>query len=510
MSSTDPKNDQAPADAKAKEPKQGAKATRMRSAAHAANTSVQIGLLVVIFLVANFGAAKWFIKKDLSPNEQNTLSETTRNVIDQIDADTRIITAFSQNSPDFQRVVELTELYDDEAGTRVSSEVLDPVRNPTRSREISAKFNHEFTGNAVLIIQGDTMREIPEDELFHLERNRQGEWVRGAFGGEDAITSTLLELESEQRRVLYIITGKGPWPRTPKGSGADTLATLIAKRQGVEVRELSLTDITEIPADASAVVVANAKYDFNGAEIRMLHRFFEERKGGIITLLNPEASLPNYYAFLRLYGIDPVPQVAVTRASQLGGNDATIFEVPVDFVAGPELTDPFLNIDATFPGRSSHLIVDEANDELFRRKISVAKVAISKPEFWGESTPAATPATFDAATDTDGPLTLAAIVEKRSVEDKKLGVRSARMAVIANPHLLDPTTLTQENVDFLFSAISWSMGQSSMIGITPAQPSIFKLTLKEGSQGTLTWVICALMPAITLIIAYLVWQRRRA
>lgn len=492
------------------EPEHGTIATKVRSAASAANSLIQMGLLVIIFVVANFAAAKWYLSRDFSPNELHTLSETTRKVIASIDSETRIIAAFSETSSDFARISELTELFDDAGGKKISAEVLDPVRNPNRAREISTNFKHEFRRNSVLLIKNNSLREIPEEDLFLLERDQSGQWVRGAFIGEDAITSALLSLQRAKQPVLYILTGKGSWPRTNQGTGADILATLINQRQGINVRELSLKDVDAIPDDASAIILVNARYDFNGRELGLIRKFFEERKGGVITLLNPTEPLPNFEAFLRLYGIHVGHLPVVTRTQQVGGNDLTVYDVPIKFLAGPEWMDSFLNVDTVFPGRSCFLKIDEGSDELIRRKIEVASLALSPGDYWAESKPDVSPAELTIGEDSPGPLTLAAMVEKGNVDDARLRVRSSRMVVIANPHLLDPPTLNQANVDFLFSAISWTMNEELTIGITPPTPSIYRLQLKEGSHATLSWVVCGLLPAATLILGFLVFQRRRA
>lgn len=492
------------------EPEHGKSATKVRSAASAANSLIQMGLLLIIFLVANFAAAKWYLSRDFSPNEYHTLSETTKKVIASIDSKTRIIATFSETSPDFARITELTERFEDASGKKVTAEVLDPVRNPNRAREISTNFKHEFRRNAVLLVKNGSLREIPEEDLFLLERDQSGQWVRGAFIGEDAITSALISLQRAKQPVLYILTGKGAWPRTSQGTGADILATLINQRQGVAVRELSLKDVDAIPDDASALILVNARYDFTGRELGLVRKFFEERKGGLVTLLNPTASLPNFEAFLRLYGVNVGHLPVVTRTQQVGGNDLTVYDVPVDFLAGPEWTDSFLNVDTVFPGRSCFLQIDEGSDELLRRKIQVASLALSPGDYWAESKPDVTPAELTIGEDLPGPLTLAAMVEKGNVDDARLRVRSSRMVVITNPHLLDPPTLNQANVDFLFSAISWTMNEELTVGITPATPSLYRLQMKEGSQATLSWVVSGLLPAATLILGFLVFQRRRA
>jgi len=466
----------------------------------------QLLLCFLIFLLVNRLSCQAHHTWDITNLGQATLSDTTHKVIASLEDPVHIFIAFNGRPPLQQEIHRIARHYAD-AGM-INVELLDPVRNPARAREIGNLYSHAFQEDTVIVAQGERSLAL-DPHQFHLrETQPDGTTRKIAFRGEDMLTSAIYKVSGDDVATIYLITGKGSWPQSRGGNGSDTLQNILP-RYNAQLRELSLDGINSIPDNAEALIIANPSYDFTGPEIAMLREFYDERKGGILFMLNPQYANPNLDAFLRSYGITPLHKTAMRTESGPGGN-RKIFELPVQFMPGSELTDPFVNVDARFPGVSGALAVDVDRDDLRVRRIFPAELAQGDPRFWGESNPQNDFPQFTQGLDAAPPLVVAASVVRGQVDDSRLRIPAARMIIIANPHLLDPATLTQANSDFVFSSINWMLERAELMGIGPRQTTLYRIELTDHHSSLLNYFILGLFPCLVLIIGLLVWRSRRS
>ena len=481
---------------------------RRNAAASPLHAAFQLFLCVVLYGMLNGLSCQRHYQYDATRKHISTLSETTRNVLRLMDNKTRITVAFVNESALKEKTWRLAKAYADAQPKFIRATLLDPVRDPDNARDMAKRFKHEFKDNTVLVTREKRIEVIPESALELQRRGQDGKTKSVGFIAEDAITAAILRVQSPIVPVVYLIAGKGPWPATPNGNGSDTLRTLLP-RYNATLRELSLEGIEAIPEDAAAVILANPRYDLSGKEVRILRDFWEQRKGGLLFLLNPSAATPNLEAFLKYHGVQP-DRRTVLKSKENSTSSGKELSVAIRFAPGAALTDPFVNADARLPGSSGFLKVDTSRDDLRLRRIKPFVLAESTTGYWAESDAEESVASFDPAYDVKGPLCMVAAVERSAVEDDKVRVPAARMVIFANPHLLDPDALQQVNVDFFFSALNWLMDRDMLIGIGPRQPVLYQAAISDRESRTLHAIVLAGLPAIALSLAWIVHQRRRS
>lgn len=469
---------------------------------------LQLLLAGVVFLMVNALSCQRFMIHDSTRNHVSTLSETTLQVTAAIDGPTRIVVAFVNDSGLKEKTWRLAQAYADARPGLIRARLLDPVRDPEGAHELAKRHHVEFKNNTVLVIKGKRVEIIPDTALDIIRKGQDGVTRTVGYAGENAITTAMLRLLEPTPPVIYLISGKGPWPVTPNGNGSDTLRTLLPNHNAT-LKELSLDGLDAIPEDAAAVMLVNPRYDLSGKEVRLLREFWEQRKGGICVMLNPENSTPNLDAFLKFHGITPDRRTVMKLANGPVGSSIEL-AVSVRFLPGAALTDPFVNADAKLPGTSISLQVDSNRDELRVRGIRPFILAESLPGYWGENSPAGAKPVFNRGEDAEGPLAVVAAVERAAVDDDRVKLPAARMVVFANPHLLDPDALAQVNVDFFFSALNWLMDRQTMIGANPRQPLYFQATMTDRHSRALHVLLLAVMPMFALFLSWLVHQRRRS
>ena len=62
----------------------------------------------------------------------------------------------------------------------------------------------------------------------------------------------------------------------------------------------------------------------------------------------------------------------------------------------------------------------------------------------------------------------------------------------------------------MVNAVSWVLGRSESLGITPKTPKDFSLSLEDGQQRVIMWTTCLGIPLVTGSLGLLVWWRRRS
>jgi hypothetical protein len=133
--------------------------------------------------------------------------------------------------------------------------------------------------------------------------------------------------------------------------------------------------------------------------------------------------------------------------------------------------------------------------------------------FWGETDYAnleSTGAYFNPGKDKEGPLTIAAIVEKGAIGDQRVQAGGSRLIVVGSAHFIDNDAMDERSANFFLSSLNWLLEREHLIGIPPKPVKTFTLNLPDAQVGELFWITVLAIPAGVGFLGLLVWWRRRA
>ncbi len=471
------------------------------------NVLVQVSLLFALFGIANYLSYRHYVRRDLSPQKDFTVSDATENYLRNLKKDVEITLVFARDSVMMQEVRSLAEEYRRIKKSRIRLEEVDPVRDVDRAEQLKAKHAVTLSGNGVLVSSNDRFRFIPESELVirGLEGDRENPSVD--FRGEEAITSAIIGLVEGQIRRFYYIVGKGD--STGKG-GEPSFKSLVelGKQQNFEVAPMNFSEIDKIPDDAAGVVLVGPKYDLADREATMLDAYWQAKRTAILVLIDPAASTPRLHQFISQNGVVPrADRVLYAESTSTGPRKE--FSVQTLFLKDSPISQPFSSVSATFSGQTQSLDLKRESAELRAQQIEVRPLIDATERFWGETRylmdlPRVEPG------DTQPPVHLAASVERGHVDDERLRVDSSRMVVVGNALLLDPSTRLAVHQDFVAASVNWMLNRERLIGPTPKRKQSFRLDLTENERKIIFWVTCCLMPGAVLTLGMMVWSFRRA
>ncbi|MBM3464045.1 MAG: hypothetical protein FJX76_18270 [Armatimonadetes bacterium] len=238
---------------------------------YAANTLIQIILFTGILLAINaipravknlnvFGTRIPLQKEfDLTQNKRFSLSDQTLKTLNRLQKPVKAL-AFTQQAGENSPTEQVLKRYAF-ASNNFSYEMVDLEKNPIRAAKYGVK-----TPNTLILESGDQKESVSLP-------------FRGdAPGTEAKITSGLLRLLNPSKAVVYFVTGHGEMSLEPSSQASVGTLKTDLEAENYTVKPLELFSVTDIPADASVVVVAGPRSDFIDAELTTLGKYLD--RGG--------------------------------------------------------------------------------------------------------------------------------------------------------------------------------------------------------------------------------------
>jgi len=486
---------------------------------------LQIALLAVIVIAANYLSVSHYATLDLSRTADYTLSSSSLNYLRSATVHDRTkpikwIMAFRRTSPFYERVRAMAEEYAHNSNEKIILEVVDPLRSANRMQEITAAYNITLVRDLIIIDartdesavtteNSDKTKALnPHVKLVAAEDMAVYTTVDGkrkvnGFQCEDVLTASLVESIEGHPRKMALLADKsrfddkdGPSPRK---SLEDTL-----RFQNVQLSEIHLSGLTEIPSDISGIVIAAPKYDLTDAEVAVLEHYWNRPHAAILVLIEAGEAPPKLRAFLRSNGITPRKDRVIAREKNTLVTSARGF-----FTKGVPFMRDLAGQTTTFGGASSSLEVREGAEDLLTRKIFAMGLVQVADGFWGETKFGQGNETFDEKEDNKPPLFIAACSTRGIESDERTAADTSRLIVISNTDFLDAINRSAENLDFLASSVNWLVGRESLAGIGPHSLDTYRLPLLDAQISFINRVNLFFMPAFLLLIGGFVWSSRR-
>jgi hypothetical protein len=323
------------------------------------------------------------------------------------------------------------------------------------------------------------------------------------FKGEDVLTAALVAAIEGRSRRMALLADKSVADSAEGFSPRQQVEELL-RYQNIELVDVNLAEIAELPAEIDGVVLAAPAYDFTDQELAVIESYWNRPRAAMLMLLKQGPVPPKLRAFLRGMGVTPRGDRVIARSGE-----TLVTSARGVFTKGVPFTRDLGGLATEFGGASSSLEVRESASDLLNRRIHPLGL-IQVPEgFWGETKFSEGSQKFDDAEDHGPPLYLAAAVIRGAESDDRFAADSSRMVVLSGIDFLDPRHHRAENLDFLASAANWLVGREQLAGIGPRSLGTYKLPLLDAQVSFINRVNLFFLPAFLLAIGGFVWSSRR-
>ncbi|MGE5482805.1 MAG: Gldg family protein [Bacteroidota bacterium] len=492
-----------------------------RSLETGAQSMLLAAALVGILVVVNVLAARTPWQLDLSAEGRFTLSDQTRQVLQEQIQGPVEITAFVETgggSP----VPDLLRAYG-KVSSRVKVSIVDPLREPSLAQQYGVQ-----QYDTIIVQQGEQTRKITPDSLYMTA----SDGYSTEFSGEQAVTRAILELGQEQKRKVAFLTGHG------EVTTQDELAFLTEdlEGEGYSTEFFNLAQTGSVPADTSVVVVAGPQTDLGDQELEVL-RSFVQTGGKLLLMLDPVTrALPGWGNLASELGVKVTSSLVVDPAR------AVFFDVlsPMPKLLDHPITSPLAErrMEVLLP-RSVGLEVEgqpgqgaaegDTAPAGAGNGIRTTTLLETSSEAWGEKVQERVEVKKDQG-DPVGPFALAVAVEGRVAQtvmtsgsagnagagsDADAADSQAELqplaVVVGNSTFIRGQFLDfQGNRDFFLNALNWLTGRKSLISIRPKVFEYPAITLTPRIIWNMFYGFVVIIPLALMLVGGLTWWRRRA
>ncbi len=486
---------------------------------------LQTGLLAVTLLSLNYLAENHYRRIDMSRSADYSLSPATKHYLKDLSLGNRgkpikWIMSFRRTSPFYERVRAIAEEYARLSHDKISLEIVDPLRSPDRMQEVSAAYGIQLVRDLIIIdartdesavtsegadktkILNPHVKLVVADDMA-VYSTADGKRKITGFQGEDVLTARLVESIEGHPRKLALLADKSRADSDDATSPRKSLESIL-RFQNVELSDMHLSGLADIPDDTAGVVIVAPKYDFTDEEIAVLERYWNKPRAAILVLIDSGDAPPKLRAFLRGYGVTPRKDRVIAREK-----DKLVTSARGFFAKGVDFIRDLAGQNTEFGGASSSLEVREGADELLNRRIYPVGLIQVADGFWGETKFGQGNESFDEREDDKPPFHLAACVTRGAESDDRFSADSSHMVVISNTDFLEPKNQSAENLDFLTSSVNWLVGREALAGIGPRSLGTYKLPILDAQVSFINRVNLFFLPAALILTGAFVWSSRR-
>lgn len=458
-------------------------------------TLLWVNDIVLILIVISIGvllshiAFRRNFRYDFTRNKIFSLSELTMKTIRELDKEVKISAFFPQGSNEEGVMLDLFKEYQRHSD-KLSWVMIDPMRDPVTSQ----KMNINIMGTVVVECGTNRQDVLPED-LFFVPQTQLNINETPKFTGEQAITSAIANVLSNEKKTVCVITGhdeasvSGNKPR-------DIMALkMLLNGENIEVIETSL--LTEqIASNASIIVIAGPKQDYADVELDKLRDFANVKKGHFLIALDPSKNLPKLYDFLfKEYGVSVNYDIVVDPR----GISQNYWTVCPELIQH-EITKPI--IEKKMIGLMFHCcsLTRDTRAEL-DHKVLMKTI----PQSWAKrDVDNLDGVQFDKGIDAQGPLELAVIAQKSDVASGSKAVIIGDADIVGNTYIA-----VGANRDIIINTINWLFGNNKMISIRPRTLEIPRINFNQ-NDATKIFTLCVFgAPCLVVLIGLIVYFYRR-
>ena len=478
-------------------------------------------ILVFLLLGVNYISWRHYRRADFSLNQFQKLSGQTLNLLSHLPGEVTL-TAFLAPEADAtgsliqEDVQKLLEEYKYKGGGKVKVELVQPYLDFQAAQKLAEKFKLTSNENVVLVQYGERSRILKVAEMAEID---PGAMMTGgaarvkSFQAEEKISSAISGLVQGKPAKVYVTAGSGEYNLISSDkdpAGYSLLAARMAS-QNVELLPLKLGEQEGVPADADAVMVAGPKFAFPAPSVAALQAYLA-KPGRLLLLLDPGAPT----------GLEGIlaEQGVVVDADKIFRKVAMLTSGGLTQGVNEE------TVGTRFSGHPAIRWVENVGGSLrfgASRSITIKPVVVANPvkaemlvetsdRYWAKSWPLAggKKSDFVEGDDRKGPFVVAAAVDGSVPGDKGKESPALRAVVVGSASAFANQNISPLEVDFMVNAVQWVLGRSDALGISPKTPKDFSVSLDDGQQRVIMLSTLLGIPAVTGILGFLVWWRRRS
>jgi ABC-2 type transport system permease protein len=444
-------------------------------------TAIVIAILVVVNILVSV-LPTTLTKYDISSTNLYSITSSTKVVVNALEKDVTIYWVVQSGEED-EVIENLLGKYEG-----LSSHISVVKKNPDVYPTFTSQYTSSDVPNNSLIVEcGSKNRYISYDDIYLTDVDYTTYSYVYSFDGEGAITSAIDYVVADELPKVYMLEGHG------EESLSSEFETQIDK-ENIELDTISLLN-TDIPSDASALLIYAPQSDISLEEATILKDYIEDG-GKLLVIAGPteNGTLTNLYSILEDYGVETVDGIVVESDRNYYAFQQPYILLPE--ISSSDITDPLLeeNYYAIVPIAQGLKVSGDSVTTL----LSTSSSSYSKVTGYAMTT-------YDKEDDdVDGPFAVGVLVDTDN---------DGQMIFFTSNYFLNEAYNAYSsgaNLDLTMNALSSLIGEREAVSIRSKSLGYNYLTISESDASKLKmWMIGVIPVAFVLYGVMTVIDRRK-
>ncbi|MES2769717.1 MAG: GldG family protein [Bdellovibrionota bacterium] len=452
----------------------------LKTTKHGMNMGTAILLVLVLLAAVNYIAYSRNKKWDLTQERLNSLSSQTIQIAKGLDKELKLIGFFKDGQPEIQRT---KEIFLDVAekmrfeNSKIKVEIYDPDKRP----DLKKQYNISSLGDVVMLYDG-------KQKLISVLNLLQPEEA------EEAIINNIFVLTANNGKALYFTTGHKEMDILSEDREGLAHLKKSLSDLNYEVKTINLLETQKIPDDAQMVIIAGPKLPIYDGEVESLIAY--AKNGGRILAMADPGEKHNISKLAEVFGIDYKNNFII---------DFTGLRVAGTQYLAVGLSYPSqTGITRGFKANTNFNIASEVDFkplENVKHEVLVASSpqSIIRPELVEEIQ-------LDSSKDKPKSRNIAVVADgKLSGSEKEFKAIFYGDASFINNNDIQVSMM---NRDLILNTIAYLADQKELISIRPKKMGLSAFFITD-IQTTILIIGYALVPALCIMSAGVLWYRRR-
>ena len=291
-------------------------------------TVVVIAIFAMINVLCSALGAKFPLSWDLTDNKIFTLTDQSKNFIQNLDKEIEIILlndekAFAESNEYFKQADTVLKQYE-KLSSKIKVDYIDVVKNPSYLQNNYQNENLNTNSIIVKCLNNNKYKVISINDIFDISYNYYGNSGITASKAEQELTSAIVYVTSENQTEISIVKGYGEQDYSAFSE--------ILKKNNYNVKEISI--LTEdVPENSKAVLIFAPERDLDKVGMEKIEKFLNLGDKNLIFVANPNlSSCSNIDTLLAKYDVKLGSGLIFETDKKKLTTSMTLFEAVNDYV----------------------------------------------------------------------------------------------------------------------------------------------------------------------------------
>lgn len=466
-----------------------------RSLKYGSNSVILVAAIIAIAVFVNILVGMTTIKWDLTPNKLFSISDTTKEILSNLDKDVTIYGLFDEtkisSGNEYKEVTELLGLY--EKYPRIKVEYVDPERNPGFIKEKDPDNLSDLGGNDFIVESGNKIKKLEYYDLFQVEMDQQTfqQYKTGSIA-EQGFTGAIKYVTADETPTIYFTEGH----EENSIDGDYEIVKDYLERNNYDIKTINLFTEAAVPEDAELLIVASPKRDISADEKDRIEEYLGDGGKAIFMLdsLETDPSFNELNDLLEKYNVSiNNDKIKENDPNRHVPNDPYV--ILLDVERNMVVEEDFNMILAN--SRSVNILKNQ------KEYITVTSLLKTSDKAEGEQI------NTTSEDDIKGPLNVAVAVEYNG------GMKPVKILVMGNADFISDNAQSQygtyfnTNIYFFLSSLNWMLDKKDETIIAPKNYDTPRLEINAMQANMTGLFLVILLPIIILGAGLLVYLRRR-